>query len=159
MVEEGVEMDSRSFVFALKACEMLGANAMLDMYVKCGCLITAREIFEKMETRDVFTWTSMINGFAKNGELDLARNYFDEMPSRNVVSWNVMIADVYAKCGSINEATHLFDDMQERDLVSWNSMIVACAAHGLAEKALILFEQMKNMKYKPDHIRWRPIGL
>ncbi|KAK2973203.1 hypothetical protein RJ640_024490 [Escallonia rubra] len=214
-IHEYVEIKRVNYSLNLK-------NAMLDMYVKCGCLITAREIFEKMETRDVFTWTTMINGFAKNGELDLARKYFDEMPLRNVVSWNAMIAgysqnnqpkealelfhrmekarvvpiestlvcvlsacsqlgcldlgrwihfyyveqkrirlsailgnafiDMYAKCGSINEAAHLFDEMQERDLVSWNSMIVACASHGLAEKALILFEQMKNMKYKPDDI-------
>ncbi|CAL5436214.1 unnamed protein product [Camellia sinensis] len=203
-------------------CTLTLINVLVDMYVKCGCLATAREIFDKMETKDVFSWTSMINGYAKNGELDLARKCFDEMPKRNIVSWNAMIAgysqnnrpkealelfhdmekgglvpiestlvcvlsacaqsgcldlgqqihhyyigqkriklsvilanafmDMYAKCGNIDAAAELFNEMQERDLVSWNSMIVGCASHGHAEKALILFEQMQNMGFKPDDI-------
>lgn len=61
-------------------------NALVDMHVKCGCLDLAREVFEGMETKDVFTWTSMVNGYAKLGDLKLARQLFDEMPKRNVVS-------------------------------------------------------------------------
>ncbi|KAM7490963.1 hypothetical protein LguiA_033884 [Lonicera macranthoides] len=197
-------------------------NAMLDMYVKCGCLITATQIFEKMGSRDVFSWTSMINGHAKYGELDLAMKLFKEMPERNVVSWNAMIAgysqnnkpnealklfqdmekeglvpmegtlvcvlsacaqsgcldlgqwihyyyvkqkrirlsvilanafiDMYAKCGSIDAAAQVFNEMLERDVVSWNSMIVGFASNGHVKKALVLFEQMKNLGYKPDDI-------
>ncbi|KAB5574410.1 hypothetical protein DKX38_001604 [Salix brachista] len=67
-------------------------NAILDMYVKCGCLDSATEIFDTMGVRDVFSWTSMVNGYAKNGELEMARALFNEMPERNVVSWNAMIA-------------------------------------------------------------------
>ncbi|KAL2928228.1 hypothetical protein RDABS01_001861 [Bienertia sinuspersici] len=202
-------------------------NAMLDMYVKCSCLVTARRIFEDMEVKDVFSWTSMVNGCAKRGELEMARKYFDEMPVKNVVSWNAMVAgysrnnqpkdaldlfqvmievgpvpieatlvpvlsvcaqsgcldlgqwinhyyidqerieltvplgnaliDMYAKCGAIDIAEKLFIEMPERDLVSWNSLIVGYADHGNANKALLLFERMKDEGIKPDHITY--IGI
>ncbi|GJY64036.1 pentatricopeptide repeat-containing protein [Tanacetum coccineum] len=197
-------------------------NSVLDMYVKCGCLVTAKEVFEGMGIKDVFSWTSMINGYAKNGELVMAKKMFDEMPERNIVSWNAMIAgysqnnkpkeaielfhemenvglvpiestlvcvlsacahagcldlgqwmyfyyvkrnriqltvtlgnafiDMYAKCGNIDAAVELFNVMAEKDLVSWNSMIVGFASHGQAVKALDLFEEMRELGYKPDEI-------
>ncbi|GAV79059.1 PPR domain-containing protein/PPR_2 domain-containing protein [Cephalotus follicularis] len=85
-------------------------NALLDLYVKCGCLNTAMEIFNKMEMRDVFSWTSMVNGYAKYGELDYGRRLFNEMPERNVVSWNAMIAG-YSQNSRPKEALELFHDM------------------------------------------------
>ena len=45
------------------------------MYVKCGCLDSARGIFDTMGVRDVLSWTRMS---------------FNEMPERNVVSWSAM---------------------------------------------------------------------
>ncbi|XP_061978888.1 pentatricopeptide repeat-containing protein At2g22410, mitochondrial-like [Populus nigra] len=87
-------------------------NAILDMYVKCGCLDSAREIFDSMGVRDVFSWTSMVNGYAKNGELEMARTLFNEMPERNVVSWNAMIAG-YSQNNQPKEALELFHNMLE----------------------------------------------
>lgn len=203
-------------------CSLNLLNAMLNTYVKCGCLIMAKEIFDNMKTRDVFSWTSIVNGYAKSGDLDSARKFFDAMPEKNLISWNAMIAghsqnnqpkealklfhemveaglvpientlvcvlsacgqlgcldlgqwvhqyyintkgiqlsvilsnafiDMYAKCGNIDAAANFFNEMSERNLVSWNIMIAGYAAHGHAKQALTLFEQMKNMRLKPDHI-------
>ncbi|XP_008451419.2 pentatricopeptide repeat-containing protein At2g22410, mitochondrial-like [Cucumis melo] len=91
-------------------CSVNLLNAMLDMYVKCGCLTTAREIFNNMERRDVFSWTSLLNGYAKNGDLGSARKLFDEMPERNIVSWNAMIAG-YSQNSQPMEALELFNNM------------------------------------------------
>eukprot|EP00268_Persea_americana_P067144 TRINITY_DN9205_c0_g1_i2.p1 TRINITY_DN9205_c0_g1~~TRINITY_DN9205_c0_g1_i2.p1 ORF type:complete len:689 (-),score=111.17 TRINITY_DN9205_c0_g1_i2:89-2155(-) len=108
-------------------------NALVDMYVKCGCLDLAREVFDEMETKDVFTWTSMVNGYAKHGDLKLARQLFDEMPERNVVSWNAIIAG-YSQTNLPNEALDLFHEMKaahvrptEGTLVS---VLSACAQSG-----------------------------
>nr|AYM00761.1 pentatricopeptide repeat protein [Salvia miltiorrhiza] len=112
-------------------------NAMLDMYVKCGGVEKAKEIFDRMEVRDVFSWTSMINGHAKNGEVELARKLFDEMPERNVVSWNAMIGG-YSQNNMPMEALELFHKMEseafappmETTLVS---VLSACAQSGCME--------------------------
>ncbi|XP_009801512.1 pentatricopeptide repeat-containing protein At2g22410, mitochondrial-like [Nicotiana tabacum] len=245
MCSNGVEFNDVTMITVFSACSLKGdlslgksvhelvekrgvkcslnlMNAVLDMYVKCGCLPMAKEIFDKMEIKDVFSWTSMIHGYAKNGEVDMAKKCFSDMLERNIVSWTAMIAcysqnnrpwealelfhemekqglvpiestlvsvlsacaqsgsldfarrihdyyikqkrvkysvilanaliDMYGKCGSMDVARDLFHEMPERDLVSWNSVIVGCASHGLAEKALNLFEQMKCTGFKPDSI-------
>lgn len=156
MLSSGVEPNDITMITVLSACSQKGdlclaknvheyveknnvncglnlTNAMLDMYVKCGCLITARQIFDRMEYRDVFSWTSMINGYAKNGELDLARKCFDEMPERNVVSWNAMIGG-YSQNNQPNQALELFRDMEKAGLLPIEGTLVcvlsACAQSG-----------------------------
>ncbi|CAL2229656.1 unnamed protein product [Prunus armeniaca] len=66
-------------------CSLNLLNALLDMYVKWGCLTTAKETFDNMKVRDVFSWTSMVNGYAKLGDLLAARKFFNDMPERNFI--------------------------------------------------------------------------
>ncbi|KAI9115936.1 hypothetical protein K1719_012866 [Acacia pycnantha] len=37
------------------------ANALIDMYGKCRCLIDALNIFEAMDEKDIFSWNSMLS--------------------------------------------------------------------------------------------------
>ncbi|XP_050365108.1 pentatricopeptide repeat-containing protein At2g22410, mitochondrial-like [Argentina anserina] len=111
-------------------CGLSLLNALLDMYVKCGCLTAAKEVFDGMKVRDVFTWTCMVNGYAKCGELDAARRFFDDMPDRNVVSWSAMIAG-YAQNYQPDEAVKLFRDMRELGLAPIeNSLVCVLSACG-----------------------------
>lgn len=104
-VEGNVEPEEVTMIAARSACSQKGGlrsgksfheyvklEMQVTMNVKCGCLDSARGIFDTMGVRDVFSWTSMVNGYAKSGELELARMSFNEMPERNVVSWSAMIA-------------------------------------------------------------------
>ncbi|XP_075484981.1 pentatricopeptide repeat-containing protein At2g22410, mitochondrial-like [Primulina tabacum] len=108
-------------------------NAALDMYAKCGGLAKAREIFDNMEVKDVFSWTSMVNGLAKSGNVELAREFFDKMPKRNVISWNAMIAG-YSQNNKPMEALGLYDVMERQGLNPMESTLVsvlsACAQSG-----------------------------
>ena len=53
------------------------SNAMLDMYMKCGSFEDAKRLFDKMQDKDIFSWTTMLDGYAKLGEYDEARHVFD----------------------------------------------------------------------------------
>ena len=35
-------------------------SALLDMYVKCGCIVEAQNVFDRMSNRDVVLWTTLI---------------------------------------------------------------------------------------------------
>ncbi|KAJ6709410.1 hypothetical protein OIU74_010502 [Salix koriyanagi] len=75
-------------------------NALLDMYVKCGCLSDARKVFDGFFFRANSTsWNTMISGYFKEGLVEEAVSLFDQMPDRNVVSWNTVIAG-FAENGS-----------------------------------------------------------
>lgn len=159
MCESGVEPNDVTMVAVFSACAQKGdlrsaervrgvaeargvrfslnmMNAMLDMYVKCGGVEKAKEIFEGMEAKDVFSWTSMINGLAKNGEVESARGLFDEMPKRNVVSWNAMIGG-YSQNNMPMEALKLFVEMDREGVAPMESTLVsvlsACAQSGHME--------------------------
>lgn len=62
------------------------------------------------------------------------------------------LVDMYAKCGSIEEACAMFSHTSSRDVVCWNSMLSTYAQHGEAEKALRMFERMKEEGIKPNYI-------
>lgn len=108
-------------------------NSMLDMYGKCGALKKAMEVFEKMELKDMFSWTSLINGHAKNGEVELAQQLFDNMPKRNAVSWSAMIGG-YSQNNRPKKALELFYEMEKEGLHPMEGTLVsvlsACAQSG-----------------------------
>lgn len=54
-------------------------TALIDMYSKCGHIDKATEIFDKMCTRDVKSWTAMIAGFGTNGRPKAALELFHQM--------------------------------------------------------------------------------
>jgi pentatricopeptide repeat protein len=72
--------------------DIVVANALVDMYGKCGSIDDARNIFDKMPQRDVISWNAMIAGYAQSEHIDEPLKLFQEMPEQNVVSWTAMIS-------------------------------------------------------------------
>ncbi|XP_026457527.1 pentatricopeptide repeat-containing protein At2g22410, mitochondrial-like isoform X1 [Papaver somniferum] len=172
MLSTNVEPNEVTMITILSACSLMGnlslgrsihayieknnvkrtpnlVNASVDMYVKCGCLTTAREVFNKMEAKDVFSWTSMISGYAKDGNLNLARKFFDDMPERNVVSWNAMIAG-YSQNNQPEEALKLFHQMKEKGVKPIEATLVcvlsACAQLGCLDFARWIYKYYVGLK-------------
>eukprot|EP01018_Ginkgo_biloba_P001344 Gb_25868 [translate_table: standard] len=117
------------------------ANAIIDMYAKCGSIDNARNVFDEMPQRDVVSWNSMITGYVLQGDLDEALKIFQKMTERNVVSWTAMVAG-YAQSGHVDEALKLFQKMPKRNVVSWTAMIAGYAQNGNVFEALKLFQNM-----------------
>ncbi|XP_015578782.1 pentatricopeptide repeat-containing protein At2g29760, chloroplastic [Ricinus communis] len=110
------------------------SNAMLDMYVKNGSLEDARRLFDKMEEKDIFSWTTMIDGYAKRRDFDAARSVFDAMPRQDISAWNVLIS-AYEQDGKPKEALAIFHELQlsktaKPDEVTLVSTLSACAQLG-----------------------------
>lgn len=54
-------------------------SSLVDMYVKCGCLVKALEVFDKLPVRNVVSWTALIGGYAEHGRSEEALFYFKHM--------------------------------------------------------------------------------
>ncbi|CAN6479996.1 unnamed protein product [Victoria cruziana] len=54
-------------------------SALVDFYAGCGSLVEAREVFDKMNRRDVVAWTIMISGYLKHNDGKEALRLFIEM--------------------------------------------------------------------------------
>ncbi|TXG70262.1 hypothetical protein EZV62_005197 [Acer yangbiense] len=53
--------------FLYKDDNTLLETSILNMYIRCGNISSARECFNRMLVRDIVTWTSMIEGYAIHG--------------------------------------------------------------------------------------------
>ena len=183
IARECVEMDRRSFIFVLKACEqfcivlegqsvhcwvwkmgfdldLVVRNGLVYFYAERGYLDFAREVFDKSFVRDVVTWTSMIDGYVVHncskkalklfnlmlmndvepnevtmiavlsvcslkGDLNMGKSIYEYIKKRNVnYSLNLQntMLDMYVKCGCLVTAREILDDMKTRDLFSWTIM-------------------------------------
>ncbi|KAH9297552.1 hypothetical protein KI387_029234 [Taxus chinensis] len=172
----GVLPNSTTFASILLACAKIGAlgqgmdihqsiigsgllsdvvvvSALIDMYVKCGEIQKACELFDKMSKRDTITWNAMIAGFAKNGDLDEALKLFKEMPQQDVASWNVMIAG-YTQNGLVEKALEFFKQMLmagvQPDQFTFASILPACAKMGAFKQGMDIHQSAIESGFLSD---------
>ncbi|XP_010542661.1 PREDICTED: pentatricopeptide repeat-containing protein At2g29760, chloroplastic [Tarenaya hassleriana] len=110
------------------------ANAMLDMYAKCGNMEDAKRLFDTMEEKDIVTWTTMLDGYARLEDYVAARHVFDSMPVKDIAAWNALIS-AYGQNGKPKEALEVFHELQLQNNAKPNqitlvSTLSACAQIG-----------------------------
>ncbi|KAK2665546.1 hypothetical protein Ddye_004120 [Dipteronia dyeriana] len=94
-----------------KRPETFVSNHLINMYFSCGSDVSAREVFDKMSVRNLYSYNGMLSGYAKMGRMRPARKLFDQMPERDVVSWNSMIIG-YAKSGVFDESLRFYKELR-----------------------------------------------
>ncbi|KAL6652390.1 hypothetical protein ACP70R_011315 [Stipagrostis hirtigluma subsp. patula] len=135
-----VRSDEATFASVLKACSDIAAltdgkdihgliiksgfvsyeiatSALIDMYSKCGDVISSFEIFKELNNKqDTMPWNSMIVGFAKNGYAKEALLLFHKMQESQIKPDEVTFLGVLIACshaGLISEGRHFFDSMSQ----------------------------------------------
>ncbi|KAL6859393.1 hypothetical protein ACP4OV_017652 [Aristida adscensionis] len=132
-------------------------NSVLSMYVKCGELVHARRVFQKMEQRDLGTWNSLIFGCCWFGEWEEALRLLDDMRcdgiEPGVVTWNTLISS-YARSGHLDVAMELLEQMEESgvapDVVTWTSLVSGFVHSDRADEALQCFIRMRLARVEPN---------
>lgn len=104
--KSGIEVDST-----------LGTT-IINMYCKCGCIDTAFEVFNELESKEISSWNSMIGGLAVSGKGMAAIELFKEMenqkeviPPDHITFLNVLSACAHS--GLIEEGWHYFHHMTQ----------------------------------------------
>ncbi|CAN4076139.1 unnamed protein product [Withania somnifera] len=123
-------------------------TALLDMYGKCGEILSARKVFDYMPERNVVTWNAMIGGYMKRGDTKTAFLLFENMSEKTIVTWNEMI-DGYARNGDIVIARRYFDRVPDelRNVVTWSVMVDGYTSNGDMDAARELFEMMPSRNF------------
>lgn len=134
----------------VQVSENLG-NGLLNMYVKFGDMDSAEKLFDRMNVKTVFSWTSMIDGYMQKGDRECANVFFDRMPEKDVTAWNVMLNGFVAG-NDLTAAEVFFREAPEKDVVSWNCMIVGYAQNKNFTRSLELFKEMMLAGIRPDRI-------
>ncbi|KAL2455392.1 Pentatricopeptide repeat-containing protein [Forsythia ovata] len=94
-------------------------NALINMYLKCGCLKHAEHMFLVMSKRNLVTWNSMVAGYGSHGECHKAINLFNEMRNSAITPDEVTFLALISSCnhaGCTDEGLNLFRLMRENGI-------------------------------------------
>ncbi|XP_027167948.1 pentatricopeptide repeat-containing protein At5g61800 [Coffea eugenioides] len=173
MLVLGVKPDNIGLVCALSACAQLGelekgkriheyilqdriqidaylVTGLVDLYAKCGCIETARELFESSREKNLYTWNAMLVGFAMHGHGKLLYDYLTRMADAGIKPDGVTFLGVLVGCshaGLTNEARRLFTEMEgvygvPKELKHYGCMADLLGRAGLIEEAVEMIEKM-----------------
>ncbi|XP_039137202.1 LOW QUALITY PROTEIN: pentatricopeptide repeat-containing protein At1g08070, chloroplastic-like [Dioscorea cayenensis subsp. rotundata] len=186
MKRSGVEMGEVTMVNALSACAHLGAlsqgvwihnyikhqglrvnvfvgTTLIDMYMKCGVVDKAVEVFRTMSLKNVYTWNALISGFAMNGKGEAALEAFDMMIRGEITKPDdVTLLGVLCACchqGLVDIGRMLFIDMErkfgvQRRIEHYGCMVDLLGRAGFLEEA---HELIKTLPMKADAVIWRTL--
>ncbi|XP_026432239.1 pentatricopeptide repeat-containing protein At4g20770-like isoform X2 [Papaver somniferum] len=107
------------------------SNRLIETYSVCKNLESAQKVFDKMPSRNVYTWNAMVGGLSKAGKAEDAYDVFVKMPERNDVSYNTVIGAL-VRNGYGEKALELYGLMRRQGFVASHftltSVLSACGS-------------------------------
>ncbi|XP_061354825.1 pentatricopeptide repeat-containing protein At4g16835, mitochondrial [Gastrolobium bilobum] len=141
-------------------------NAMIAGYVENGRAEDGLKLFKTLlETGakpNSLSLTSVLLGCSNLSALQLGKQVHQlvcKSPLSSDTTAVTSLISMYSKCGDLKDAWKLFVQIPHKDIVTWNAMISSYAQHGAGEKALHLFDEMKEEGMKPDWITFVAVLL
>ncbi|XP_038905362.1 putative pentatricopeptide repeat-containing protein At3g01580 [Benincasa hispida] len=133
------------------------ANSLLNLYAKTGSVNAAANLFEKMPTKDVITWSSLIACYSHNGAAAEALNLFNEMIDRKIKFNSVTVVGALQACAvacNLEEGKRIHELVTRTGLeldisvsTALIDMYMKCCS---PEEAIDVFEKMP----KKDVVSW-----
>ncbi|XP_012067732.1 putative pentatricopeptide repeat-containing protein At1g69350, mitochondrial [Jatropha curcas] len=133
-----LDMNEVTFLTAIQACSQIGHlekgkwvhhklitygikedlyinTALVDMYAKCGDLLTAKEVFNSMPERSVVSWSVMIAGYGMHGDVDAAISLFSQMVQLGIKPNDITFMNILSACshsGYVEGGKFYFNSMK-----------------------------------------------
>ncbi|KAF8412514.1 hypothetical protein HHK36_000482 [Tetracentron sinense] len=182
MVSSGVKPDNFSYAICTDVCadlaslkqgsqihacilksgfqlDLIIGNALVDMYAKCGCIDSAKLVFDSMPFKDTLIWTTMISAFGKHSRFKEVLTMFEQMPGLNIRRDGITYLTVLWACshgGMVNQGLDYFESMTKEDLISAGPEHYACMVDLLCRSGHLpqALEFIKMMPLKPSVGLW-----
>lgn len=118
-IDKGKSVHIEILERGLEACRLLG-NALVDMYVKCGGLKNALQLFNRLPTKDVVTWNSLIAGYVHCGHSADALGLYAGMRREGVTCAStvtfICLLKACANVGALHNGKQLHAQILERGM-------------------------------------------
>ncbi|XP_068657155.1 pentatricopeptide repeat-containing protein At5g39350-like [Aristolochia californica] len=172
MLEEGIKPNTATILNILGACGDLGdsrngrtvhayiircgfdldvevSNQILHMYTKFGRLDLARQVFNRINWKDLVSWTSMIMGYVNHGHADEAITLFFLMQEARVGLDSVTILGLlqaFSHLGCLKQTKEVHGYVQRNHLEGEtsiiNSMMITYSKCGRLDVSKLLFDSL-----------------
>ncbi|KAK2985939.1 hypothetical protein RJ640_008155 [Escallonia rubra] len=134
-------------------------SGLVEAYGRCGCLESARNIFDSMRERDVVAWSSLISAYALHGEGKKALEVFEQMELANVKPDGITFLGVLKACshvGLADEARVYFSCMLDDYGVEPTSDHYSCLVDVLSRAGRLheAYEVIRQMPLKVTVKAW-----
>lgn len=96
----GMSLHSCIIKFGLDTDSSVG-NCLLTMYVKCGSIEFAKNLFDLMPKRGLITWNAMISGYAQNGLASNVLDLYGDMKSLGIHPDPVTLVGILSSCAHL----------------------------------------------------------
>ncbi|KAI5081310.1 hypothetical protein GOP47_0004493 [Adiantum capillus-veneris] len=185
MQHKGIHPDAVTYASIVRACAVIGdinrgkqvheeilregllednivlGGALVHFYAKCGVLLQARSILEKLPSRNAILWSALIVGYAQCGQGEQALECFDRMLGESITPDPVTylcILNVCATLGAIDKGKQIHDEVSrqgllEHDLVLGNALVDMYAKCGDLQQAQNVLEKLPSR----DVVSWNSL--
>ncbi|KAJ7532564.1 hypothetical protein O6H91_13G009400 [Diphasiastrum complanatum] len=136
MQSQGVQPDLVTYLGALNACASIAAleqgrhihsqvsqsgwesdnvigSCLVDMYAKCGSIVEAQYVFDKMQKSDAISWNALLGGYAMHGLGREALHTFEKI-CQGCQMDGVTFVSLLSSCshaGLLDEGQYYFESM------------------------------------------------
>ncbi|KAJ6732473.1 PENTATRICOPEPTIDE REPEAT-CONTAINING PROTEIN, partial [Salix purpurea] len=126
-------------------------NGLIDMYVKCGDLEEASNLFEKIQDKNVVSWNVMIGGYTHMSCYKEALGLFRRMLQSNLDPNDVTFLSILPACANLGALdlgkwVHAYVDKNMKSMTNivalWTSLIDMYAKCGDIAVAKRIFDSM-----------------
>ncbi|XP_020576082.1 pentatricopeptide repeat-containing protein At3g22150, chloroplastic [Phalaenopsis equestris] len=121
---EGIQAGKQIHGFAIRQhldTNVFVGTAIIDMYSKCGGIISADKVFNFMKEKNRVTYTTMLSGFGQHGLGERALSLFEDMQSLGIKPDAVTFVAIISACsysGLIDEGLAVFESMEAFGIVA-----------------------------------------
>ncbi|CAH2036741.1 unnamed protein product [Thlaspi arvense] len=99
-------------------------GSLFHMYMRCGVMVDARKVFDRMSEKDVVTCSALLCGYARKGCLEEVVSILSEMERSGI----------------------------EPNTVSWNGILSGFNRSGYHKEAVMMFQKMHHLGFFPDEV-------
>ncbi|XP_039140422.1 pentatricopeptide repeat-containing protein At5g56310-like [Dioscorea cayenensis subsp. rotundata] len=141
-------------------------TALVDMYVKCGNLVMAKKVFDRISNKDTVCWNVMIFGLAIHGDGDGALALFVNMEKEGCRPDDATFIAILSACGHsglVKEGLEMFDIMRTLYKIEPRAEHYGCVVDFLSragqfEQAMELIARMPGLASPSEKaIAWRAL--
>ncbi|EFJ22296.1 hypothetical protein SELMODRAFT_105356 [Selaginella moellendorffii] len=148
LAESGVDKDT-----------YLGNN-LIQMYGNCGCVGKAREIFDKLIDRNVYSWTIMLSAYAQNGHYMEALVLSYQMDLEGIRPNSVTFLWILGACSNLGDVETGRKIHARMVFLGWDTdTVVSTAILGMYSKCEKLGDAKKifDSLRRKDVVSWTAI--
>ncbi|VAH74312.1 unnamed protein product [Triticum turgidum subsp. durum] len=135
------------------------ANALMDMYVKCGALLLSRRLFDRLSSKNLISWTIMVAGYGMHGRGRDAIALFEQMRTSGIMPDAASFSAILYACshsGLRDEGWRFFDAMRREHRIEPRLKHYTCMVDLLTNTGNLreAYEFIESMPIEPDSSIW-----